>query len=121
MKRKYLIILVIAIIGLASTWYYDIWHKPVETIDNLIGKNFDYANKQYFKSEPDNRYRINMNDHLNEFDGGIYDKKNKLIDSIVHVYTWTFINHKETIWVGKTRKIESEIIDAIRYKNDVQF
>lgn len=120
-KRKYIIILTIAIIGLALTWYYDIWHKPVETIDNLIGRNFDYANKQYFKSAPDNQYQININDNLNEFDGGIYDKKNILKDSIVQVYTWTFMNHKETIWVGETRTMKSEIIDAIRYKNSVRF
>ena len=120
-KGKFIIILTIAIIGIASTWYFDIWHKPVETIDQLIGKNLDYANKLYYKTEPDNHYQIKINDNLNEFDGGIYDKKNKLNDSIVHVYTWTFMNHKETIWVGNTSTSKSEIIDAIRYKNSVQF
>jgi len=120
-KGKYIIILATAIIGLTSTWYFDILHKPVETIDKLIGKNFDYANKLYYKTEPDSHYQININDNLNEFDGGIYDKINKLDDSIVHVYTWTFMNHKETIWAGKTRTMKSEIIDAIRYKNSVRF
>ena len=121
MKRKYIITLTIAIIGLASTWYFDIWHKPVETIDKLIGKNFEYANKKYFKSEPDNQYQVNINGNLNEFYGGIYDKKKILKDSIVQVYTLTFINHKKTIWVGKTMTMKSEIIDAIRYKNSVRF
>ena len=121
MKRKYIIILTIAIIGLASTWFFDIWHKPVETIDKLIGKNFDYANKQYFKSEPDKHYQININENLNEFDGGIYSKKNILKDSLVQVYTWTFMNYKETIWVGETSKMKNEIIDALRYKNSVRF
>ncbi len=82
-KSKFLIILTIAIIGLASVWYFDIWHKPVETIDKLIGKNSDYANKLYYRTEPDYHYQININDNLNEFDGGIYDKKNKLKDSII--------------------------------------
>jgi hypothetical protein len=120
-KGKYIIILTIAIIGLASTLYFDIWHKPVETIDKLIGKNFGYANKLYYRTEPDNHYQININDNLNEFDGGIYNKINKLEDSIIHVYTWTFMNHKETIWVGETSTMKSEIIDAIRYKNSVRF
>lgn len=121
MKGKFIIILTILTIGLASTWYFDIWHKPVETIDKLIGKKFDYANKLYYKRKPDKHYHININNNLNEFDGGIYNKKNKLKDSIVHVYTWTYLNHKETIWVGVTMKMNSEIIDAIRYKNSVRF
>jgi len=120
-KRKFIIILTITLIGLASTWYFDIWHKPVETIDKLIGQNFDYAYKLYYRTEPENHYQININDNLNEFDGGIYDKRNKLKDSIIHVYTWTFMNHKEAIWVGETSTVKSEIIDAIRYKNGVRF
>jgi len=95
--------------------------NQLKTIDQLIGKNFDYANKRYYRTVPDNHYQININDNLNEFDGGIYDKKNKLEDSIIHVYTWTFMNRKETIWVGETSTMKSEIIDAIRYKNSVRF
>ena len=106
-KRKFIIILTITLIGLASTWYFDIWHKPVETIDKLIGQNFDYAYKLYYRTEPENHYQININDNLNEFDGGIYDKRNKLKDSIIHVYTWTFMNHKEAIWVGETSTMKS--------------
>ncbi len=121
MKRKILIILTVIVVGLISTWYFDIWHKPVETIDELIGKNFDFAQKIYFKTDPDSHYKISINDNLNEFDGGIYNEKSTLKDTVVHVYTWTFINHKQTIWVGETETMKNEIIDAIRYKNSVQF
>jgi hypothetical protein len=58
---------------------------------------------------------------LNELNGGVLDKKEFFTDSIVKVYTWDFLNHKKTIWIGKARKMESQIIDAIRYKNNVKF
>jgi hypothetical protein len=120
-KIKLIILLTFVTIGLSSAWYFDIWHKPVEPIDKLIGKNFTYAHKIYYKTKPDNHYEINIKDNLNEFDGGIYIKKNKLKNSIVQVYTWIFTNHKETIWVGETMRLKNEIIDAIRYKNNVRF
>jgi hypothetical protein len=113
--------LTVIVVGLISTWYFDICHKPVETIDELIGKNLDFAHKIYFKADPDINYKISINDYLNEFDSGIYKKKSILKDSIVQVFTWTFINHKQTIWVGDTKTMKKEIIDAIRYKNSVQF
>ena len=121
MKQKTIIISTIFLVGLISIWYFDILHKPVETIDELVGKNFDFAHKVYYKTDPDIHYRININDNLNEFDGGIYDKINNLKDSIVQVYTWTYLNHKQTIWVGQTATMKSEIIDAIRYKSSVRF
>lgn len=121
MKPKTIIISTIILSGLIAVWYFDIWHKPVEKIDSLIGQNFDFAHKLYYKTDPDNHYQININDNLNEFDGAIYNMKNNLKDSIVHVYTWTYLNHKQTIWVGKTETMENEIIDAIRYKNGVRF
>lgn len=121
MKGKLMLLLTTAIIGLASIWYMDIWHKPVETIDQLIGKNVDYADKIYYQTRPDHHRQININHTLNEFDGGIYNKRTQLKDSIVHVYTWTFMNHKETIWVGATSSMKGEILDAIRYKNSVRF
>lgn len=121
MAKKTIIIFTVILVGLISTWYFDIWHRPVETIDELIGKNFDFAHKLYFKTDPDSHYQININDDLNEFDGVIYDKKNNLKDSIIHVYTWTFFNHKQTIWIGETDTMKGEIIDAIRYKNKVRF
>ncbi len=121
MKLKYIILLTVVTIGLTSAWYFDTWHKPVEPINRLIGKNFVYAQKLYFESKPNSQYKINIKDNLNEFDGVILYKKNKLKNSIVHVYTWTYFNHKETIWVGETVKFKNEIIDAIRYKNNVNF
>ena len=111
----------IIIIGLISSWYFDIWHRPVETIDELIGKNYDYAHKVYFQTDPDENYTININDNLNEFDGGIYEKKTNLTDSLIDVFTWKSINHKKTIWIGNTHKQNNIVIDAIRYKNGVQF
>jgi len=119
--KKIIIISILVILGLASFWYFDVWHEPVERIDELIGKNYDYAHKVYFQTYPDQEYKININDNLNEFNGGIYNKVKNLKDTIVYVYTWKSLNYKETIWVGKTDKLESEIIDAIRYKNSVVF
>ncbi|KAB7529977.1 hypothetical protein F8C76_00160 [Flagellimonas olearia] len=107
--------------GLVVSWYFDIWHSPVETIDELIGKNYDFAARNYFKSPPQYQYEVNVNHELSEFDGAILHHKEKLKDSIVQVYTWKFINRKKTIWVGKTSESDSQIIDAIRYKNDIKF
>jgi hypothetical protein len=96
-------------------------HKPVETLDELIGKNLDFVNKIYFKSEADETTKININNNLNEFQGGILNKKSILIDSIVYQHTWKFFTHKKTIWIGKTIENKNQIIDAIRYQNNVKF
>ena len=119
--KKIIVILSVIIIGLTTAWYFDIWNKPVETIDELIGKNYDYAHKMYFQTDPDRQYKVNVNHNLNEFDGGILNQKEILTDSIVHVFTWDYMTHKKTIWVGRTKKLESQVIDAIRYNKDVRF
>lgn len=119
--KKLIVILSIIIVGLTASWYFDIWNEPVETIDELIGRNFDYAHKKYFQTDPDRQYKVKVNDNLNEFDGGILNKKKILTDSIVHVFTWDYTTHKKTIWVGRTEKLENQVIDAIRYKNTVRF
>jgi len=119
--KKIVIILTLILIGLFSSWYFDIWHKPVEKIDKLVGKNYYYALKLYFKTEPDKHYKVNINHQLNEFDGGIYEKKCILKDTIVDVYTWNYLNCKKTIWVGKTKNMKYEILDAIRHKNNIKF
>jgi len=109
------------IVGLTASWYFDIWHEPVEPISQLIGENYDYTHKIYFQTDPDKQYKLNVNNNLNEFDGGILNKKEILTDSIVHVFTWDYTTNKKTIWVGQTEKLESQVIDAIRYSNKVQF
>jgi hypothetical protein len=119
--KKLIVILSIIIVGLTASWYFDFWHEPVETIDKLVGKNYDHAHKMYFQTDPDRQYKVNVNENLNEFDGGILNKKEILTDSIVHVFTWDYTTHKKTIWVGRTEELESQVIDAIRYKNNVQF
>jgi hypothetical protein len=119
--KKLIVILLIIIIGLTASWYFDIWNQPVETIDELIGQNFDYAHKTYFQTDPDKQYKVNINDNLNEFNGGILNKTEILTDSIVHVFTWDYATHKKTIWVGQSITMESQIIDAIRYNNRVRF
>lgn len=119
--KKIIVIVALIGVGFITSWYFDLWHKPVEKIDDLIGLSFDDANKIYFKSKPDNHYELNINNDLNEFDGGILNQKEILKDSIIHVYTWEFETHNKTIWVGDTKKMKSQIIDAIRYNNKVLF
>jgi hypothetical protein len=101
--------------------YLDVFNKPIETIASLKGKNYNYALTKYFKKAADSYYTININHRLNEFDGSILTNKVILSDSIVHVYTWHYFNHKKTIWVGNTAKMNDQIIDALRYKNSVRF
>lgn len=119
--KKLIVIIVIIIVGLSATLYFGIWHEPVEKIDKLIGQNYEYASEKYFRTEPDNQYVVNINKNLSEFDGGILNQKEILEDSIVHVFTWEFENYKKTIWVGDTKNMKSQIIDAIRYKDNVIF
>lgn len=119
--KKLIVILSILGLGLTASWYLDMWNEGVETIDELIGQNYDYAHKIYFQTDPDRQYSVIVNNNLNEFDGGILNKKGILTDSIVHVFTWVYTTHKKTIWVGRTEKLENQVIDAIRYKNSVRF
>ena len=122
MKKKGLLItLAVSVSVIGLLFYFDIFREPVETLDRLIGKDFNYACRTYFKSTPNEKYTININHNLSEFDGAILKNKSLLTDSIVVVYTWTYSNHKKTIWVGQTSKMKNQIIDAIRYKNNVQF
>lgn len=109
------------IVAPTATWYFDIWHEPVESIDELIGQNYDFAHKIYFKADPDNQYTVNIKDNLNEFEGGALKVKEILTDSVVHVFTWNYTTHKKTIWIGDTKYMKSQIIDAIRYRNNVRF
>jgi len=119
--KKLIAILSIIAIGLTASWYFDIWNEPVKTIDELIGENYDYAHKMYFQTDPERHYTVNVNYNLNEFDGAILNDKEILTDSIVHVFTWNYVTHKKTIWIGQTEKMEMQVIDAIRYNNNVQF
>jgi len=119
MKKIFLIFFIgFSIVGIL---YFDPFHKTVETIDILIGKNLDFANKLYFKTEADEKVTFNINSKLNEFQGGVLNKKSIITDSIIHQYTWNYLNYKKTIWVAKTQIQKFEIIDAIRYKNNVNF
>ena len=120
MKKIYTAIFLLLIASI-SIWYFDILNEPVSTIDKLIGKEFELARQEYFNSDPEYQYQININNDLDEFNGGVLNHKDILIDSIVNVYTWNFINHKKTIWTGKTKNMNNVIIDAIRYHKDIKF
>lgn len=96
--KNLIVILTIILIGLTAMWHFDIWNEPVETIDELIGKNYDYAYKMYFWTEPDRNYTVNVKGNLNQFDGRILNKKEILTDSKVHVLTWEYTTQKKTIW-----------------------
>jgi len=119
--KKIVIISILVLIGLGLTWYFDLLHEPVEPISELLGNNYDNAHKMYFRTDPDEQYKININKCLNEFHSGISIKKGLLLDSIVYVFTWNFPRYKKTIWVGKTKELDNEVIDAIRYKDGVNF
>ena len=119
--KRIIVIGIILLAGIALSWYFDFWNEPVETIDELIGQNYDYAHKMYYRTDHNSFYAISVNEKLNEFDGVILNKADMLIDSVVHVYTWNFFNHKETIWIGKTERMEYEIIEAVRYSDNVIF
>lgn len=122
MKKNLILVLVLILLsGLGSALYYDLFHNSVENIDELIGKNYDYARNIYFKREPDVHYKKNVKVGLNEFDGGILSSKVIFSDSMVHVYTWNYNKYKKTIWVGQTSNMRNHILDAIRYKNNVRF
>jgi hypothetical protein len=120
-SNKILYISILSFFVCFCIYYFEPMHQSVETIDELIGENLDFANKIYFKSEADETTKINLNNNLNEFQGGILSKKSMLLDSIVYQYTWNFYTHKKTIWIGKTNENKYQIIDAIRYKNNVKF
>ncbi len=121
MKANKIILFSIIFIGFLTSCHQNNTDKSVSSIDNLIGKDLNYACEVHYKTKYQQHYRININHRLHEFHGGILKKKNQLIDSIIDVYTWTFQNHKETIWIGKTTHRKNEIIDALWYENDVEF
>lgn len=119
--KKIIVLLLMIITGLTALWSIDEYNRPVEAIDELIGRDFNFAVKAYFQTEPDQQYKVNINSNLDEFNGGILNKSGILRDSIVHVFTWKYTTHKKTLWVGKTETMESEVIDAIRYNNKFMF
>jgi len=117
MNLKLILIIIATTVVILTIWYFDLLHEPVETVDELIGENYDYALTSYFRSEPSMSMKLNINNPLYGFQRGILSKKDIVRDSIVRQYTWTFLNnHKTIIWVGKTDKSDNEIIYALRYR-----
>jgi hypothetical protein len=121
MTKRITLTIGLLIVVLTAAWYFDLFHDPVETIDELIGHNLDYAAKEYFESNPDDYVTFSINQELNEFQGGVLTNRDRFRDSIIHQYTWTYLNHRVTIWAVKTDNFPEEIVDAIRYKNGVEF
>ena len=99
--KNYFLIFFLIAFG-TTIWYFNLFHKPVEIVDVLIGQNDDYAIKEYFHSDPDYSSNFNINKPLNEFQGGL-------------------LSSKITIWTAKKDKSNYEILYAIRYKNQVNF
>lgn len=60
-------IILALLVTAAFIWYFGVLLQPVEGVHSLIGQNYDYAHKIYFRSEPDQSYRINLEDELNIF------------------------------------------------------
>ncbi|MFY0652771.1 MAG: hypothetical protein JXQ96_12085 [Cyclobacteriaceae bacterium] len=121
MKRKTLLIMLIFGVIIATLAVYTRIIKEPEQIQELIGENFDYAHKIYFKREPTGNYQINLNKTQNELDGGVLIKRNLLKDSVVNVYYWEFGLSRSVIWVGKTDKMNHEIIDALTFGKLIKF
>ncbi|MCC6837043.1 MAG: hypothetical protein IT234_00775 [Bacteroidia bacterium] len=109
------------LVGITTYWYFDIGHKPVENVNILIGNNYDFAKKLYFRSNPDEFHTFKLKDAKNEFRGIIQSHASILKDSTIHEYTWSFSRYNVTIWVGKTASLDHQVIDAIRWRKDVQF
>lgn len=97
-------------------WYFDIGHKPVEKVDILIGNNYDFAEKLYFRSSPDETHKYKIKNARSEFKGVIQRNSNILVDSTLYEYVWNFNRYNILILVGKTKGIDHQIIDAIRLK-----
>lgn len=106
---------------IVTYWYFDFGHKPVERVDILIGNNYDFAHKLYFRSNPDESHTFKLKDAKNEFRGVIQSHARILQDSTIYEYTWSFSRYNITIWVGKTASLDHQVIDAIRWRKDVQF
>ena len=119
-RQLYSIIILIIVLTTSSLWYFDLLHKPVEPVGKLLGKDYAFALK-YFGAKPNSSTAFNITDDLNEFNGGVLSVDVKLKDSIINQYTWEFNRYKITIWIAETTKSPNEIIDAIRYKNNVRF
>lgn len=112
----------IVLLGLIFTyWYFDFGHKPVEKVEILIGNNYDFAEKLYFHSSPDISNTFKLKDARDEFRGVIQSHISILKDSTIHEYTWSFSRYNITIWTGKTENLDHQVIDAIRWRKDVQF
>ncbi len=106
---------------IVAFWFLHISHQPVETVQKLWGRSMKFALKQHFKKAPDETTSFRIDSNLNELQGGILVFKNKIKDSTIKQYTWTYWNYKVTIWTARTANQDEEIIDAIRYNNSVQF
>ncbi len=115
--------LAVVVIGIAAIplWYFDPLHGDIEEIEDLIGKNLDYAIKSYFHAAPNTSTTFDVSNGITEFRIGVLQRETMLKDNTISEYTWVFLNHKETVWTGKINDSEDEIIDAIRYKNRVVF
>lgn len=83
--KKLTVVISIIVVGLTASWYFDIWHEPIETIDELIGQNYDYAHKKYFRTDPDNHYKVNINKDMSEFDSGILNEE-KIMTTLLFTY-----------------------------------
>lgn len=118
-NRLTISIAIFTLIGLAL-WCFALFHKSVEPIPRLIGKNYDYA-VNYLGSKPSQSSSFNIRNDLDELRGGILVHKSKLKDSIIQEYQWDFKGYKVIIWTGRTLNSSNEVIDALRYKDDVRF
>ena len=119
--KKIILLTSIFVLSFLVCWHFDVFHKPVEPIPELLGENIDFAIKEYFRTGYDNSLTFSINGNLNELQGSILKFKNNLKDTMIWQYTWVFNNYKVTVWTAKTNKLNGEIIDAIRYKNSVKF
>ena len=75
MKKKLSILIMFFIIDPTAVWYFEVFHDTVETVEELIGQNLDYAAKSYFGTDPDKSYSFSINQNLDEFQLGILTKK----------------------------------------------
>lgn len=121
MKISMTILFVLAL-AFSAFWIYSYLNPKVEVWDEIVGLELSEAYATYLERPPDNEGFVNVyTGDLFKIDRHLTASKEDLLDSMVQIYLWNEPKYTMRIWVGKTKRSDSEIINAIRYSNIIQF